>query len=124
MHALHAVRVAWDVYSTAVGEEWILGLDDDNYTAMLAAIELLEVHGPSSGGRLSIEGCQAGREDSIKAGSGCRGDAEGARRAPIAPVRLVRWVAVDPFAGGAKPPIAASSAAVRRPRRRAAPRSA
>jgi hypothetical protein len=26
--------VAWDVYFTAVAEEWILGLDDDNYTAM------------------------------------------------------------------------------------------
>ena len=49
MHALRSVCVAWDVYFTAVAEEWILGLDDDNYTAMLAAIELLEVHGPSLG---------------------------------------------------------------------------
>jgi hypothetical protein len=53
------------------------------------------------------EGCQAGREDSIKAGCGCRGYAEGARRAPIGPVRLVRGVAVEPFAGGAEPPTAA-----------------
>jgi hypothetical protein len=34
MHALHSVRVTWDVYFTAAAEEWILGLDDDNYTAM------------------------------------------------------------------------------------------
>ena len=44
--------------------------------------------------------------------------------APTSPVRLVFGVAVEPFAGGAKPPRAASRAAVRRPRRRAAPRSA
>jgi len=41
--------VTWDVYFTAVAEEWILGLDDDDYTAMLAAIELLEVQGPALG---------------------------------------------------------------------------
>lgn len=48
MQALPSVRVAWDVYFTAVAEEWILGLDDDD-TAMLAAIELLEANGPSLG---------------------------------------------------------------------------
>jgi len=41
--------VTWDVYFTAVAEEWILGLDDDDYTAMLAAIELLEEQGPALG---------------------------------------------------------------------------
>lgn len=45
----HSLRchVAWDVYFTAVAEEWMLSLDDDDYIAMLAAIELLEEKGPA-----------------------------------------------------------------------------
>jgi len=43
------IRVAWDVYFTAVAEEWVLGLDDNDYIAMLAAIELLEEKGPALG---------------------------------------------------------------------------
>jgi hypothetical protein len=65
MHALHAVRVAWDVYFTAVAEEWLLGLDDDNYTAMLAAIELLEVHGPSLG-RPAVDRIEGSRHRNMK----------------------------------------------------------
>ncbi len=42
--------MAWDIYFTALAEEWILGLDDEDYTAMLAATELLEEHGPRWGG--------------------------------------------------------------------------
>jgi hypothetical protein len=65
MHALQSVRVAWNVYFTAVAEEWVLGLDDDNYTAMLAAIELLEVHGPSLG-RPAVDRIEGSRHHNMK----------------------------------------------------------
>jgi hypothetical protein len=64
MHALHSVRVAWGVYFTAVAEERLLGLDDDNYTAMLAAIELLEVHGPSLG-RPAVDRIESSRHNNM-----------------------------------------------------------
>ncbi len=41
--------VAWDVYFTAAAEDWILGLDDEDYEAIMAAIELLEENGPTLG---------------------------------------------------------------------------
>ena len=65
MHALQSLRVAWDVYFTAVAEEWILGLDDDDYFAMLAAIELLEVHGPSLG-RPAVDRIDGSRHHNMK----------------------------------------------------------
>jgi hypothetical protein len=45
----YSVDVTWDVYFTAAAEEWILALNDNDYTAMLAAIELLEEQGPTLG---------------------------------------------------------------------------
>jgi hypothetical protein len=50
--------MAWDIYFTAIAEEWILGLDDNDYTAMLAAIELLEDQGPTLG-RPAMTGSRA-----------------------------------------------------------------
>lgn len=49
MHALPCFGRPWGVYFTAVAEEWVLGHDDDDYIAMLAAIELLEEKGPALG---------------------------------------------------------------------------
>ena len=65
MHALPLVLVAWDVYFTAVAEEWILDLDDDDYTAMLAAIELLEDHGPALG-RPAVDHVEGSRHHNMK----------------------------------------------------------
>jgi hypothetical protein len=53
------------VYFTAVAEEWILGLDDDDYTAMLAAIELLEADGPSLG-RPAVDRIEGSRHHNMK----------------------------------------------------------
>jgi hypothetical protein len=41
--------VPWDVLFTARAEEWILGLADADYEAIMAAIELLEEKGPARG---------------------------------------------------------------------------
>ena len=59
------LAVAWHVYFTAVAEEWILGLDDDDYTAMLAAIELLEEQGPSLG-RPAVDRIDGSRHHNMK----------------------------------------------------------
>ena len=57
--------VAWDVYFTAVAEEWLLGLGDDDYAAMLAAIELLEEHGPALG-RPAADRIEGSRHHNMK----------------------------------------------------------
>jgi hypothetical protein len=57
--------VAWDIYFTAVAEEWILGLDEESYMAMLAAIELLEEHGPALG-RPAVDRIDASRHHNMK----------------------------------------------------------
>jgi hypothetical protein len=65
MNALPSPGVAWDVYFTAVAEEWILGLDDDDYAAMLAAIELLEEQGPALG-RPAADRIEGSRHHNMK----------------------------------------------------------
>lgn len=57
--------MAWDVYFTAVAEEWILALDKDDYTAMLAAIELLEERGPALG-RPAVDRIEGSRHHNMK----------------------------------------------------------
>jgi len=39
----------YDVYFTAVAEDWLMGLGDDDYDSIMARIELLEEHGPGLG---------------------------------------------------------------------------
>lgn len=56
---------AWDLYFTAVAEEWILGLDENDYTAMLAAIELLEEQGPTLG-RPAADRIEGSRHHNMK----------------------------------------------------------
>jgi hypothetical protein len=41
--------VSWDIYFTAHAEQWILELNDTDYEATMAAVELLEERGPSLG---------------------------------------------------------------------------
>lgn len=41
--------MAWDVFFAALAEEWLLALGDDDYEAIMAAVELLEEKGPTLG---------------------------------------------------------------------------
>jgi hypothetical protein len=41
--------VAWEVFFTALAEEWLLALNGDDYEAIMSAIELLEDAGPTLG---------------------------------------------------------------------------
>jgi hypothetical protein len=44
------IVVSWDVYFTELAEQWLLDLDEDDYEAIMAPIELLEEKGPASAG--------------------------------------------------------------------------
>lgn len=39
-------RVAWQIKYSHEAEAWIEGLSDDEWNAMMAAVDLLEEHGP------------------------------------------------------------------------------
>lgn len=54
-----------DVDFTALAEEWVLSLGDDDYTAMIAAIELLEEQGPVLG-RPAVDRIQGSRHHNMK----------------------------------------------------------
>jgi hypothetical protein len=41
--------MSWDVYFTAQAEEWLVGLSDPDFKAIMTAVELLEERGPSLG---------------------------------------------------------------------------
>jgi hypothetical protein len=51
--------------SPAVAERWVLDLDDDDYIAMLAAIELLEEQGPALG-RPAADRIEGSRHHNVK----------------------------------------------------------
>lgn len=55
----------WDIFFTQVAEEWILELDDDDYEALMAAIELLEEHGPTLG-RPAVDRISGSRHHNMK----------------------------------------------------------
>lgn len=57
--------MAWDVYFTAVAEEWVMGLDDEDYEAIMAAIELLEERGPTLG-RPAVDRIKGSRHHNMK----------------------------------------------------------
>lgn len=42
-------RVSWTVVYTEVAADWFVGLDDDGFPRVMAAVEMLEEHGPSLG---------------------------------------------------------------------------
>jgi hypothetical protein len=57
--------VTWDIYFTALAEEWVLGLDDKDYEAIMAAIELLEERGPALG-RPAVDRIERSRHHHMK----------------------------------------------------------
>lgn len=65
MLALPWSRVTWDVFFTEAAEEWLLGLGEDDYEAMMAAIELLEQHGPTLG-RPAVDRISGSRHHNMK----------------------------------------------------------
>jgi hypothetical protein len=65
MHALLSDGVPWDVFFTARAEEWVLGLDDHDYEAIMAAIELLEEKGPALG-RPAVDRIEGSRHHNMK----------------------------------------------------------
>lgn len=57
--------MTWDIYFTEVAEDWILGLDDDDYRSIMAAVELLEEHGPALG-RPAVDHIEGSRHHNMK----------------------------------------------------------
>lgn len=58
-------HVAWDVFFSESAERWVLALDDADYEAMMAAIELLEERGPSLG-RPAVDRIAGSRHHNMK----------------------------------------------------------
>ena len=54
-----------DVYFTAEAEAWMLALDDNDYDAIMARIELLEERGPGLG-RPVVDGITGSRHPNMK----------------------------------------------------------
>ena len=61
----------YDVYFTDEAETWMLALDDNDYDAIMARIELLEERGPSLGRPVvdSIAGSRHPNMNELRAGS-------------------------------------------------------
>ena len=61
----------YDVYFTALAEDWVMSLGDDDYDSIMARIELLEEHGPGLGRPVvdSIRGSRHPDMKELRAGS-------------------------------------------------------
>lgn len=61
----------YGVYFTAVAEDWLMDLSDDDYDSIMARIELLEEHGPGLGRPVvdSIRGSRHANMKELRAGS-------------------------------------------------------
>ena len=72
----YARAVAWDVRLLAEVEDWVLGLDDDTYDQVAAAIDVLADIGPALGRPLvdRIEGSKVHNLKELRPGS--RGGSE------------------------------------------------
>jgi len=57
--------VPWQVVYTELAFKWIMGLDDDSYEHVMAAIEVLEIHGPSLG-RPLVDRIEGSRHHNMK----------------------------------------------------------
>jgi hypothetical protein len=57
--------VSWDIYFTAYVEEWVLGLSNPDYEAIMAAVELLEERGPALG-RPAADHIEGSRHHNMK----------------------------------------------------------
>jgi hypothetical protein len=63
--------MTYDVYFTAEAEAWMMALDDNDYDAIMARVELLEERGPALGRPVvdSIEGSRHPNMKELRAGS-------------------------------------------------------
>jgi hypothetical protein len=63
--------MSYDVYFTAVAEDWLMRLSDDDYDSIMARIELLEQYGPGLGRPVvdSIHGSRHANMKELRAGS-------------------------------------------------------
>ena len=63
--------MSYDVYFTAEAEAWMMALDDNNYDAIMARVELLEERGPGLGRPVvdSIIGSRHTNMKELRAGS-------------------------------------------------------
>jgi len=61
----------YDVYFTALAEDWVMRLSDDDYDSIMARIELLEEHGPGLGRPVvdTIHGSRHPNMKELRAGS-------------------------------------------------------
>jgi hypothetical protein len=61
----------YDVFLTSHAEDWLMQLDDSDYDAIMARIELLEEHGPGLGRPVvdSIRGSRHPNMKELRAGS-------------------------------------------------------
>ena len=57
--------MSWDVYFTAEAEEWLLGLSDTDFKAIMTAVELLEERGPTLG-RPAVDRIKGSRHHNMK----------------------------------------------------------
>ena len=57
--------MSWDIYFVEPAEQWILELSDTDYEAIMAAIELLEEHGPTLG-RPAVDRIEGSRHHNMK----------------------------------------------------------
>ena len=57
--------MSWEIYFTEPAEQWILELTDADYEAIMAAIELLEEHGPTLG-RPAADRIEGSRHHNMK----------------------------------------------------------
>lgn len=55
----------WEVVYTERAFEWITGLDDDSYEHVMAAVEVLETHGPALG-RPLVDHIEGSRHHNMK----------------------------------------------------------
>jgi hypothetical protein len=57
--------MTYDVYFTAQAEDWLMALDDDDYDAIMARVELLEERGPGLG-RPVVDSITGSRHPNMK----------------------------------------------------------
>jgi hypothetical protein len=57
--------MCYDVFFTAQAEDWLMHLDDDDYDAIMARIELLEERGPGLG-RPVVDTLEGSRHTNMK----------------------------------------------------------
>jgi hypothetical protein len=71
MLALRSVRVPWEVIYTERAADWIVALGEDDFRRIMAAIEMLEQHGPGLGRPLvdRIEGSRHHHMKELRAGT-------------------------------------------------------